>query len=98
MAQTLDDFRCTLISSTLLAVSDLEVKALIDSAFDKLLDENVNGFVIIRFADKTLLSLSQFPANNCDNRQWLNICVAKESITNKNKFLQKVQLDFLFAG
>ena len=99
MAQPIDDFRCTLINSTLLAVSDSEVKALIDGAFNKLLDGNVNGFVIIRFADKTLLNLSQFSADNFNNRQWLNICVAKESISNKKIFLQtKVQLDVLFAG
>lgn len=76
MNTTMEDFCHKLVSKILFAASQEEVKRYIDTAMKSMVTHKVNGHIIARFADKSLLHLKAFSPMDQDAQQWTNIKMA----------------------
>ena len=91
MPTSLDEFRLTLVRNILKASSQEEVTALVSVAVTSLEENSVNGYIILRFADKTIDQLEEFSAMRKDASQWSNIHMAKILFNRlKNRLLLSV--------
>lgn len=73
----LEESRIELINKILFAVSQDEVKSLIDATINTLEQNNLNDYVILRFSEKMIFNLELFNPMKKDAQQWSNIQIAK---------------------
>jgi hypothetical protein len=77
MSDTIDDYRCKLITKILAASSQEEVKRFAAAAMKGLQTHQVNGHIVSRFVDKTIQHLHDFSPMNFDAQEWANIKMAQ---------------------
>jgi hypothetical protein len=86
----LDEYKAQLITKILFAVSQVEVKQIIDEAIKKLEQNKVNASIIERFVDKIASELDLFNPMNKDAQQWGNIKIARILFFRIKKELENV--------
>jgi hypothetical protein len=77
MIKKLDDYRGKLITKILLAASPEEVKRYCHAAVNGLGDQQLQGYLIVRFLEETISDLNNFSPAEQSTQQWENIITAK---------------------
>lgn len=77
MTSSLDEYRCKLINTILLAGSQEEVTRFCDAALKSLDHYNVFGCRASGFVEKMINDLDQFNPMDKDAQQWSNIRMAR---------------------
>ena len=77
MSLSLDEYRSKLINKILSAGSQEEVQRFCNAAIRGLERHEVNGHIILRFAEKTIHELQLFNPMNKNAQQWSNIQMAR---------------------
>ncbi len=74
---TMDDYRHKLIAKILVADSHYEVKRYCSAAIKELERQQLHGYLILRFVEKTVNELSKFSPMYLDAQPWSNIDTAR---------------------
>lgn len=77
MIKKLDDYRAKLITKILLATSPEEAKRYCHAAIHGLGDQQLQGYLIVRFLEETINELGNFSPAGQNTQQWENIIAAK---------------------